>query len=246
LFGNIGIRYLVVWDKHISKIVKKYKLENGVKEWIEASIKNHKTVDMRGKNNPRYGTTSSDETKLKIGKKTAERASDKKYTDRLSKSIRAFYNTPDGMKRREIISAQRKEESKLFWEGKDITDPIKVSNCIICGDVFEYRIVSDIDRKTCKKNGCTNRYNNLIGKPRKPLPKNSSINSYKTKMLKYGVLLELYNIKEITDINNIIIERKNKTEAVPKTFGITKKSIEKYFSSINNYLTEIKSYGKIA
>lgn len=245
LFENIGIRYLVLWDKHVNKLIKKYNLKTDVELWIKNSIDKHKTVDMRGKNNPKYGTTSTEETKRKIGKKTLQRASNKEYIDRISKSIRDFYNTEEGMKRRRLISKQRKDENKLFWEEKDRTDPIKVSNCIICNDEFEYRSVSDGDRRTCKKNGCTNRYNNLIGKIRKPLPKNSSFNSYKTKMLKYGSLLELYNIKKVTDINNIIMERKNKIKSVPKTFGITEKSIKKYFGTIDNYLTEIKSYGKI-
>ena len=245
MFKNIGIRYLVLWGKHINKLVKKYKLENDVERWIETSIEKYKTIDMRGKNNPRYGMTSSKVTKRKIGKKTSERAKSEKYIKKLSKSIREFYNTEDGMKRRKQISEQREAENKLFWKEKNRIDPIKISNCVICNDEFKYRSASDCKRKTCKKNGCTTRYNNLIGKPRKPLPKNSSFNSYKTKLLNYGILLKLYNITFTADIDDVIKDRKNKTKSVPKTFGITEKTIKKYFGTINNYLMEVKLNGKI-
>ena len=146
---------------------------------------------MRGKNNPRNGMKTSATTKKKIGDKTRERCKDNEYIDKLSTSISKFYNTDMGLKRRNEISELRKRENVEFWKRKNHDDPLTTAICKICGDLFRYRGISESGRVTCRKNGCTTKYNNSIGIPRKPLSKKSSISSYKTRLLNGGNKMKL-------------------------------------------------------
>lgn len=78
------------------------------------SISEHKVVDFRGKNNPRYGVRTSEKTKEKIGKSTKERFKNYKYRKNHSDSLRKFYKTDMGVVLKDKISNARKRENENF------------------------------------------------------------------------------------------------------------------------------------
>jgi len=119
-FNMMGVSYIVLEDKHIRKLIRKFKLKEKERKWIKYSIENENAWNMMGKNNPSFGLSHTDETKKIISEKmklwhkqnkqefknVMKKAMNKEETKlKISKSLKKYNtNHPDRFKKyKEII-----------------------------------------------------------------------------------------------------------------------------------------------
>ena len=71
---NLNIDFEIFFKHtYFDSLIKKLKLEEKLKKWIDDSINIYSAMDRKGERNPSFGVSRTDETKRKIGDKTIER-----------------------------------------------------------------------------------------------------------------------------------------------------------------------------
>ncbi len=230
-FKAIGVRYLVIYN--VNKIIKFYNLYDDVNKWKKKSIENGAT-DMSGVHNPRWNTTITEETRKKQSKKRKDYF---KKNPEKRKELSEIIKKTMTVERRKQISNRQKERYKNKRIIFEKNNPKINKSCIICGKMFD---TIDKNRKTCKNSGCTIKYKISIGilKPRKVKEK-SKTKQYKTKLINF---IKNYNLNLDDDIS-AQIQQLRTDKKIPYNFGISIKTIKKYFGDINNLKKEY--YGKI-
>lgn len=218
-FSKIKIDFEICYrDKNILTEDIKIKLN----DW-----KSNLTQSISGENNPMFGMRHSSESKMKIGLKTKERCKDPEYLSffisRLKKSEQQKLNCSIS-----AIERQRKIKYEKYGE-------IIVKKCIICGCEFK-----DYEKKlkqTCK-NSCTFKLRFSKGEIGRG---GDGFKSFKTKIIN--------NLKKFSDdisiMNNfsefeIYISHLKEIELLPKTFGISENTINKYFNNFEILKKELK------
>lgn len=169
-----------------------------------------------GDNNPMFGMKHSNESKIKIGQKTTERCKDPEYINFLkSRMVKT-----DSQKENIRISAfKRHDREKLEKYG-----PIIVRNCVICDSEFECREKSL--KVTCK-NSCTFKFRYKNGEIRKG---GDGLKSFKTRIIR-NLLPFNADIQKLSINEFILFVKQLKIKGdIPKTFGISFNTINKYFN----------------
>lgn len=235
-FKTLNIEYLVLYSKNINHIIKDFNLLEEKKNWILESNKLDHTNDMRGELNPMSGVKHNDNTRKLIGAKTKERFADVDYKKSFVEKMKL---TMCNKEVREKISTKRKQYIESNQKNKNILNPIIEHKCAICNKLFNKRKNSD-ETKQCSS-ACTYKYRFSIGLIKIIKSKSEIIIAYKHKIFKVVQLIPSYetcNIDEILEYCKVL-KLHNK---IQKNFGLSEKTIIKYFGEFKNLIEEMKNW----
>ncbi len=148
-FKNIlEISYEVFDSSDLYKLTKEIpEIKQKTENWISYCVENENTFDMRGKNNPRYGSHGTLEGNKKISESNKKTKSDPLWRKEQSIKKKAFFKTEAG---RQAIEKRRK---KMLENGIIIRERNRIErekSCPICGTTF------DTYNKTCSSD-CSNK-----------------------------------------------------------------------------------------
>jgi len=226
LYGNLiretGVEYAVLWEKQLNLIAKQLNLKDAIEDWILRSIAETASLDMRGSHNPRFGVACSEVTKRKIGEKAKERFRDEAYREKCKESNRCFRNSPAGLENLARFRAIRKSQEAAK---RDFYRERRMTTCVVCGAPFEKR---GSRSKTCS-DACLRTLKAEIAP--KVVPPHLAYVRYQSRLKKVCVEIMarrgLSFPELIREMDTIVKEDKNQG-LIPKTLGLTVKSVEKY------------------
>lgn len=114
-FKSLNIDFEILFDANT--ILKQYpNIKTDLKFWIETQAKIQR--DMKGKNNPRFGSKCSEKTKKLIGEKCKKRNEDKEYRKKCSEATKtAFNNNPNYRKKlsqKALINAPKTYKNRIL------------------------------------------------------------------------------------------------------------------------------------
>lgn len=219
IINALGYRYIIIYStKTFNRIIKKFSLE--VEEWKRNSV-----YDYSGQNNPKFGLTLSDETKMLIGQKTSERYKDPEYKSRLRAAISAGM-TPEVRKK---IGENTRYYAKLREEERNIKDPFIEAKCVWCGTPKIKRASRVKDVEFCDAR-CAGPYYASIGQSRK-FDSNERFARMQLNLLSFGRKIKI----AYGDISEDIIKSARMTGVIPKNCQLSINSITKYFSNIESF-----------
>jgi hypothetical protein len=226
LFGEfirrMGVEYEVLWEKPLNKIAKELRLEGAVEEWIVRSIKETASLDMRGIQNPRYGTVCSAATKQKIGAKAKERFQDPDYKKKCEESNRRFRESPEGIANLERYTLIRREQEAAK---KDFYRQRRLVHCVVCGSEFAKR---GSRSKTCSTS-CLSQLKAKMAS--KEVSIELAFERYRSKLRKVcGEIMSRRTISfpELMRDINIIVREEKERGLIPRTLGLSIQSLDKY------------------
>jgi len=217
-FENIGITYSVIWN--LNPIIKKYKLDDDIGDWIKTSVNKYDNIsDVSGENNPMFNRKHSENTKKKISDLAKERTTDVVYREKMSKAQKDFWGTQKGVELKKIISNRMKKQYEL-------KNPIIKYSCNKCGVEFNKR---KNDNKIFCSTKCERewKYDNIYGYGKHT----NKVDGYRKNILTYiDKILNYYYISQeefFTDLTNIVNKAKQ-DGVIPKNKGITYETLKKY------------------
>lgn len=216
-FDGLEIDYSVVWKQ--MNTIKKYSLVGEINEWIRTSVEQYDNVsDVSGENNPMYNLKHSDITKNLISKKAKNRCSDVEYLKMMSEVQNKYWNSDEGLNRRQVVSVKRKEYT-------DKINPVCDVICKNCENTFKKR--KNANKEFCSGNCKRNwSYVNVVG-----YGKHETGTSYKNQLITYvNKILSAYEISFEAYINNIgdITKKAKISGIIPKNKGVTVETLKKY------------------
>lgn len=216
-FQKLGIQYIIVWsDREFRLIEQKTKLTpDDINSWIESSI-----YDYSGENNPRYGVMCSDETKKKIGKKTAERNKDADYKRYFSEQVKKAMN--DDVRKKISIARKRIVNRE---------NPMIDYQCPHCGQVSHLRSTK-ANNRAANHQGCS--YNCTVqirikkGLWKPPLT-GKKLDGLPTRLQNDILKAGLSN----QTVSDWLIKQAKQEKKLPMTSPLSEKSLMKYFNTLN-------------
>lgn len=221
-FENIlKVSYEVLYNKELYDLVKNIPdIKNKIEDWISYCIKNENIVNMRGKNNPRYGSHGTLKSNKKISESNKKTKSKLEWKEKFSNSQKEFFKTEKG---KEAIEKRRKKMLKNGIKIREITALRRQKSCPICNSIF-YTC-----KKTCSEE-CANKLKSLHANPPKWTKEQIKIR-YQNKlknicnkiMKEFNLSLESF----FKDPNKYIIEAKQQNIIYNK-LGISLKVLNKY------------------
>jgi len=216
-FDGLGIDYSVVW-KQMSTI-KKYSLENEINEWVRTSVEQYDNIsDVSGKNNPMYNLKHSDTTKNLISKKAKDRCRNIEYLKMMSEVQNEYWNSEEGLNKRQVVSLKRKEYT-------DKINPVCEITCKNCESSFKKRKNTNKEfcSGDCKRSWL---YSNVAG-----YGKHESGTSYKNQLVTYiNKILSTYEISFENYLMEIekITKQAKVDNIIPKNKGISLETLKKF------------------
>ena len=237
----------IIGQKRIEDNDEKAKLESEVIE--KKSIENDLEQEIVAENDDKVERVKLTEVSDEYGYKAYTHTEETK--EKIRKALKAFHadrTNPRWIAWHESILAyhrkkrQEKSDKEIYYS----------RFCNICGEMF---VTTDKSRICCygHKGSCQRKYNFKTKKTKiKVASKKVMSESYKLRMIKAVIAMFESDLeyKELLFENRIqfvnIFESKvkiaRKEGVIPLRFGISKKSIEKYFGKEENFVNEIKRY----
>ena len=238
-FMSIGIEYDAVFDLYKNYVKNGPVQQSEINVWIEKYVTQYQNIDMRGEKNPMFNVKHKKETKEKIGLRTTEYMKDPIIKARHREGIKNFWKSEKGKKAKKMLSKLRKQDALARKSLFELNNPILVKKCIICNAQFKTRdkevLCCSINNSSCKHkhNWATGNYTYVNNSAR-------GSQAYATKIKNY-LKLVLAHEQNINELNYNDIIRKYKAEnLIPKHIGMNLKVIEKYFSTLDNIIGELK------
>jgi len=197
-------------------------LDKAIENWITRSIKETASLDMRGPQNPRFGTTCSAETKEKIRAKARERFQDPEYRKKCEESNKRFRESPEGIANLERYTLLRREQEAAK---RDFYRQRRLVHCVVCGSEFERK---GSRSKTCS-DSCLSQLKMKVAP--KSVSSDLAFKRYQLKLLKACKSImtrrDISFLELIKNIDTIVREEKEKG-LIPRTFGLSTQSLDKY------------------
>jgi hypothetical protein len=221
-FENIlKVSYEVFYLKELNNLVKNIPdIKNKTENWINYCVKNENILDMRGKNNPRYGSHGTLEGNKKISETNKKIKSNPEWKKKFSEQQKEYFKTEAGK------IAIEKRRKKMLENGVKIREKTKLKKqkiCPICNSVFY------ASKKTCSVK-CSYKLISLNSNP--PNWTKEQIKArYQTKLKNVcnKIILELnLSLKDFFKDPDKFIKKAKESNIIYNKLGISLKTLNKY------------------
>ncbi len=225
-FNKLNIQYDIFYSNE--KLLNSNEdIKKQLNEWIE---ENKQQKSMSGEQNPMWGIKQTEVTKKLISLKATERMKNDEYRQQIANKNKLAWKNPDTHSK--YIEAFKERGEKVHQQH------LIIRNCVVCGK--EISCIPS-DTKKCCSNECVIIYSNQQrSKTYTPEKyKISAIKNMQVRLINYGIkIIEKYKI----DYNDIFsyIKLAKSEGVIPLNFGISEKTVIKYFNNLKQYYYELE------